>query len=138
MTKEQLDHLRAIDAHLDALLALAAKRTPGEWESVSRAETSDIIGSDAICGGVYIASVSRIAWGEMDSEHGDANAAYIAACAGRAEAGWRSTKAAIAAIHGLTEVMEHEKEGLAYGLAEITRRVLAEPILAAWPRELLN
>ena len=32
MTPAQLDHLRAIDAHLDALLALAAKRTPGRWE----------------------------------------------------------------------------------------------------------
>lgn len=31
MTPTQLDHLRAIDAHIDALLALAAKRTPGEW-----------------------------------------------------------------------------------------------------------
>jgi hypothetical protein len=33
MTPAQLDHLRAIDAHLDALLALAAKRTPGLWQA---------------------------------------------------------------------------------------------------------
>ena len=31
MTTAQLDHLRAIVAHLDRLLAIAAKRTPGEW-----------------------------------------------------------------------------------------------------------
>ncbi len=129
MTKEQLDHLRAIGAHLDTLLSkIAAERTPGEWKI-----------KDDLCAksGYHFVGMGSSPLGTIVTGI-EADAAFIATCAGRAEAGWRSTKVAIEVIHCLTELMEYEKKGLAYGLAEIIRKALAEPILAAWPRELLN
>ena len=96
MTPAQLDHLRRIDAHLANLLAIAEKRTPGEWESrtgggrgivehfVMR-EQDDV----AICADCLDPETSRPS---VD------NAAFIASCAGNAEAGWKATRAAIACL----------------------------------------
>jgi len=70
--------IKTLKTELREFIALSETITPGVWQNVSRVETSDIIGSDDVCGGVYIASVSRIAWGGMDSERGDANATFIA------------------------------------------------------------
>jgi len=64
-----------IKQELRDIIELSDKATPGEWRNVSRVETSDIVANDEICGGVYVA----FAWGGMDSEHGEANAALIAA-----------------------------------------------------------
>lgn len=38
MTTNQIEHLRLIDAHLERLLAIAEKRTPGGGGTSSRAE----------------------------------------------------------------------------------------------------
>ncbi|CAB4155336.1 hypothetical protein UFOVP674_2 [uncultured Caudovirales phage] len=73
--KEQIEKLKA---ELREFIELSKTITLGKWENASRSETSDIIGKDDICGGVYVASVSRIAWGAMYSERGDANATFIA------------------------------------------------------------
>jgi len=118
MTTEQLDHLRAIDAHLDALLALAAKRTPGEWGARSGGEFLKNInaGDQVIC--------------TVAMRRGAANLPFIAACAGRAEAGWRATKAAIAAILEI-----YSDPGV---VPDATCVRLAVATLAAWPRELLT
>ena len=70
--------LTTLKTELREFIELSKTITPGKWEIASRAETSDIIGKDDICGGLYIASASRIAWGKMDSEQGDANATFIA------------------------------------------------------------
>lgn len=75
MTTAQLDHLRAIDAHLASLLAIAEKRTPGEWKAATETVWTR---HERICG---------------DAETDDC--AFIASCAGNAEAGWKATRAVI-------------------------------------------
>lgn len=98
MTPSQLEHLRRIDAHLEQLLAIAEKRTPGWWDhgygnslvvhkktdyTIASTSSSEIVEEDC----------PIIPWGEQV-----ANSEFIASCAGNAEAGWRATRAAIAEI----------------------------------------
>lgn len=88
MTPAQLDKLRRIDAHLANLLSTAEKRTPGEWKAESsRAYCTDETVTHNVVGPpsdfMYLQELP--------------DAAFIAACAGNAEAGWRATRAAIAA-----------------------------------------
>jgi hypothetical protein len=115
MTPAQLDHLRAIDAHLDVLLALAAKRTPGRW----------LPGSDTV-------------WAKDEEDErvcndcGGWDPDFIAACAGRAEAGWRATKASIAAIFNC------QANSFPHMYAAIQVEQMADSILAAWPLEILT
>lgn len=86
------EKLQAIRARCVELLAIAEKRTPGEWEAegntVWRHDTERE--SSSICD-----TVSHAHWSD---------AAFIASCAGPAEAGWRAT---IAAIDGTKEVRHH-------------------------------
>ena len=127
MTPAQLDHLRAIDAHLDDLLALAAKRTPGRFVV------------DACC---CYAESQLDKQGMADEppiiECSPNNANFIAACAGNAEAGWRATKDTLEFIEGLTQFMESEKAGMAYNTTKITRQHLVNLVLDAWPLESLT
>jgi len=128
MTPAQLDHLKRLDAHLDAMLALAAKRTPGTWQAGKptwnkrgRPFRAPITASKTVCN-TYDAGRKH--------EHciltnTSPDAAFIAACAGRAEAGWRATKAVIASLQ-----YRHAYSGVA--------REALQDILAAWPLELLT
>ena len=74
MTPAQLEHLRAIDAHLERLLSIAEKRTPGEWHCVN-----------SPFGG-------RALQDEQDE-------LFVECSAGNAEAGWRATRAVIKRFH---------------------------------------
>jgi len=56
------------------------------------------------------------------------DAAFIAACAGSAEAGWSSTLAAIEAIKNAASI---------YGRLSCAENELQNAIIAAWPEELL-
>jgi hypothetical protein len=120
MTTAQLDHLRAIVAHLDRLLAIAAKRTPGEWAG----DWNRI--RDSQCATVCFAN-------SFDPNTDDtwiADKEYIAACARNAEAGWRSTKGAIGWLLRVYDrcdepTSEYAKEAL-------------EGIIAEWPIETLK
>lgn len=124
MTLEQLDHLKLIDSHLDTLLALAAKRTPGEW-------THELSNDSIWNKHDYFSQIAHTESNAdrysmiQDADQRRKNAAFIAACAGRAEAGWRATKAAIKGLSSYSI------------LAEDMEEVLNE-ILAAWPIELLT
>lgn len=89
MTTAQLDHLRRIDAHLANLLSTAEKRTPGEWTSREKFKHS----FELLEPRVWLGASSSLPTGQQ--EH---NAAFIASCAGNAEAGWKATRAAIAEI----------------------------------------
>jgi hypothetical protein len=115
MTTAQLDHLRKIDAHLAHLLEIAAKRTPGRWQQ------EDIITNEVWSDADFICDC-------MDNS--DANAAYIAACAGKAEAGWESTRILIAELLSLHERME--KIGCPEFVCEPIQKLLAR-----WPLESL-
>ena len=64
-------------------------------------------------------------------EVGGHNAAFIASCANNAEAGWRSTKAAIALLLSMSQRM-HDIETARAGFDSL------EAILAEWPLETLK
>jgi len=121
MTTEE--HLKRIRARCVELLALAEKRTQGEWEAFQRNEE---IGTN----------YCRITFTDRNSDSlhgycGENNATYIAACAGAAEAGWRSTIAAIEtllAIQLSDRLMNTRTSHVQSGI---------DAILAAWPEELL-
>lgn len=88
MNPAQLDHLRRIDAHLANLLATAEKRTPGEWychpETLDDGRLFNTINTKES----FVLIVCSTAFVHED-------AAFIAACAGNAEAGWKTTRLAI-------------------------------------------
>lgn len=116
MTSQQLEHLRLIDAHLAKLLAVAEKRTPGEWEHCQQNVWLDNEGSWITCPNLY-----------ANAHH---NATFIASCAGNAEAGWKATRAAIAG---------HLKASVddSWAVSLVASEVL-EAILAAFPLELVK
>ena len=116
MTPEQLDHLRRIDAHLANLLDIAAKRTPGEWASTSASVRHGYKGRD-------LTAVCSVTYKDREDE---ANATFIASCAGNAEAGWRATRAAIALLLSMGE-HQHDIETAKAGFDAL------ESILAAFP-----
>lgn len=93
MTPAQLDHLRRIDAHLVNLLSTAEKRTPGEWTHEMQC---DSVWSDHDFDLQIAHTMSNPGAGMMwDADQRRNNAAFIASCAGNAEAGWRATRLAI-------------------------------------------
>lgn len=114
MTFAQLEHLKLIDAHLARLLDIAEKRTPGEWEHCQQSVWVNNEGSWINCPNLY-----------ANAEH---NAAFIAAAAGNAEAGWRATRAVIEWLN---------RRGAMFGLLE-SEQILLESILAAFPIESLK
>ena len=94
MTPAQLDHLRRIDAHLANLLAIAEKRTPGEWAITKLGDNPESYpGIEAVLTEENIVD-NHYAY-EGGGVNGMHNAAFIASCAGNAEAGWKATRAAI-------------------------------------------
>jgi len=119
MTPSQLEHLKLIDAHLERLLAIAEKRTPGKW----------VAGATIIGNGVDT-TVCEMPSREKDSLAWHDNIHFIASCAGNAEAGWRATRATIDWLFTM------QKHG---GSREIPRLSgLAEDILTAFPLELIQ
>jgi hypothetical protein len=72
------EKLQAIKARCEALLETASKRTPGEWEHSG-------------ANGIHKRMSSHYAtcMATTDGENRQNNAAFIASCAGPAEAGWR-------------------------------------------------
>lgn len=119
------EHLQRIRARCVELLAIAEKRTPGEWKHRVNGVASASVLTLQPCG-EWHKDASAVCYGPLSEE----NARFIAACAGAAEAGWRST---IAAIDGL---LEHIGFTIEETDREHSQAVLAS-ILAAWPEELL-
>ena len=112
LTTEQ--HLDRILAKCKALLETARKRTPGKWEVQPHKSWH----KEFTVGPVIID------YDDVDHNEQDANAAFIAACAGSAEAGWQAT---IAAIEGLEEMDETSH----------IYKFIAGNIIASWPEEIL-
>lgn len=123
MTTEE--HLKKIKAKCESLLAIAEKRTPGEWTLFH--QQGERPGIE--CGDTSIVIIGREddfaddggvrGRDDVEAIH---NAAFIASCAGTAEAGWRST---IAAIDALLEIYDQPNEQIAHD------------IITAWPEEIL-
>jgi hypothetical protein len=133
------EHLQKIKVKCQELLAIAEKRTAGEW-TVNRhpAEVRDstsILSEDGqeICCGLK--------W------HNDwmGNGLFIASCAGAAEAGWKSTIATIDALQDLANQCDYFSDGspdasprdkFANELEGMIDYAINQ-IIAAWPQELL-
>lgn len=135
MTPSQLEHLKLIDAHLERLLAIAEKRTPGKW----------VAGATIIGNGVDT-TVCEMPSREKDSLAWHDNIHFIASCAGNAEAGWKATRAAIVdwlSLYNATEgyadgapdASTHDK--LCNEVASVCR-INLQHILAAFPLEHLK
>lgn len=136
MTPAQLEHLKLIDAHLERLLAKAEKRTPGRW----------VAGATIIGNGVDT-TVCEMPSREKDSLAWHDSIHFIASCAGNAEAGWKATRVAIAALSKIAE----EKEPVEHGdcgngpyvsmfrtsAARFAEQEL-KSVLAAFPLELIQ
>jgi hypothetical protein len=110
------EHLQLIKAECERLLAIAEKRTQREWELNTHPSPSQ--NRDA----VISEHGGKICEGLNWNPNGENDGQYIAACAGRAEAGWRSTVAAI-------DKLAFDQSGNAATI---------EIILSAWPIELLT
>lgn len=123
MTPTQLDHLKLIDAHLERLIGIASKRTPGEWELTYEGGNGGASFPRIIDPGDFAASAAEVS---ID------DAFFIAACAGNAEAGWRATRAAIACLLVICD----PASGADY--TNYGDEVFLHEILAAFPFETLK
>ena len=110
------ERLQKIKAKCQELLAIAEKRTPGEW-------VNTISGSMLSSYPVVITTDKPVHVEACESDYPE-NTAFIASCAGPAEAGWKATIAAI-------------ESAQAFEVEWIGHYMLRDAILAAWPEELL-
>lgn len=120
-TTEKLQRIRA---KCEELLAIAAKRTPGKWSSCKWHDKEP----------------STEIWDQTDGacivpKMFNRDALFIASCAGAAEAGWRSTIAAIDALQNYAQCSDGCSCG--YDWSHDNAVEALESILAAWPEELL-
>lgn len=119
MTKTE--HLERIKQKCLANLALAKKRTPGMWQENPSEVTN-----------LHFVKCSA---GNIGQRMWKTDADFIAACAGAAEAGWRSTIAAIEMCAKLRG--DGESGGIVARSKIITVGFIETAIIAAWPEELL-
>jgi len=120
------EKLQKIKAKCQELLELGKERTQGAWWDIETRDREQIIRTgNPTHTGTDICEVYS-----HDAE-------FIASCVGPAEAGWRST---IAAIEGWTVILnnaENEARGFKEDLRGLARANLFV-IAAAWPDELLK
>jgi hypothetical protein len=134
------EHLQKIKVKCQELLAIAEKRTAGEWR---------LFDVDDGCPGIESGETSIVIWGEEDDEAGVRtgfnDATFIALCAGAAEAGWKSTIATIDALQDLANQCDYFSDGspdasprdkFANELEGMIDYAINQ-IIAAWPQELL-
>ncbi len=131
------EHLQRIKEKCRELLAIAEKRTVGKWKMETVPTSCGVChkigpfpgrekGNHACVYVDYHKAADEL----------QANAAFIASCAGPAEAGWRATIAAIDLINAA--LREIELVGTPQGSAlKSTCEGVASVIIAAWPEELL-
>jgi hypothetical protein len=109
------EQLQRIRARCVELLAIAEKRTPGEWAYYPQNSGFPTVFGDKL---MLISPVARVT---------NSDATFIAACAGPAEAGWKAT---IAAIDGLLHYSE--TESLIHGDGGAAADAAIDAILATW------
>jgi hypothetical protein len=130
------EHLQLIKAECERLLAVAEKRTPGMW---TVHEHRAMWTSYLVRGGEKKNQLAQtFNWQDNGFDiNSESNATYIAACAGRAEAGWRATIAAIDCLIDCEELHYCDNDGRDCPRDRPLIR-LQNCILAAWPLELLQ
>jgi predicted nucleic acid-binding protein len=124
-------HLQRIKDKCLANLAIAEKRTQGKWAVEKYTNYHGFSVWASVC--CIAERWYKDAVAEKDAKELEGNAAYIAACAGAAEAGWRSTIAAIEWIEQSHDIPD------AYSQTCVDDDVqqLAAALIAAWPEETL-
>ncbi len=127
----QTEHLAKIRAKCVELLDIAEKRTQGTW-GIEQTDTANWIGPMRRDGrkiDTIIADTDREGLWPSSLQRNDNNAAFIASCAGPAEAGWRSTIAAIDKVR--SQILYGNEE------ADDFANEISHAIIYAWPEELL-
>jgi len=122
----QEEHLKRIRAKCVGLLAMAEKRTPDEWRVWGMSVIAAPRGVCDVSKSTRVCSTYRT---NEDNRPRTWDADFIAACPGNAEAGWRSTIAAI----DLSALM---LEAIPQSIREAAKLIQAD-IMAAWPEEML-
>ncbi len=130
----QQEHLSRIRAKCVELLEIAAERTKGNWAVEPPDPTSLLV----LCGDDVIISTETIPCEPYHKalERRGADARFIAACAGPAEAGWKATIAAIDGFIRCKNTANLRGVPFSDGVADECERQL-NTILAAWPEETL-
>lgn len=135
-------HLQRIRARCVELLEIASKRTPDEWRVWVMSVIAAPRGECDVSKSTRVCSTYRT---NEDNRPRTWDATFIASCAGAAEAGWRSTIAAIDGLlkrhaerQSLVETYRQKHSGYNPSCDFATEYAsLLEPIIAAWPEELL-
>jgi hypothetical protein len=112
------EHLAKVRAKCVELLEISSRRTQGKWWSFDADCAPEVVISNSS----PVASCTVFGNGIPSLNQRLENARFIAACAGPAEAGWRSTIAAIDATRDM---------------GELESDILSANILAAWPEDCL-
>ena len=126
------EHLQKIKAKCQKLLAIAEKRTVGKWH---------IFEVDHKYPGIEADEDSIVIYGLKNDgagvRTGIKDAAFIASCAGSAEAGWRATIAAIDDTLNVDQALSEEVQKITTQMMITANGRMVEQIIAAWPQELL-
>jgi len=126
----QTEHLEKIKSRCFANLALAAKRTPGKWREMEDMNGKQYTGKFVEQAEDVNYVIAEIIGHQTGEQH---DAAYIAACAGAAEAGWKATILQITWL--LDDWQAADEDGDTDCVRALERR--AETILAAWSADSL-
>jgi hypothetical protein len=116
------EKLNAIAAKCRANLALAEKRTPGEWKRAGELATHVTCYCSRNSGNM----ICDLPDTSPERDQYAPNAAFIAACAGAAEAGWLATIAVIEVVQ------TYSNQASPFTVAEHWTCEVSRAILAAW------
>ena len=122
------EHLNRVKSKCQELLAIAEKRTAGRWASAHNVVQTELFAE-------YIVSCDSLHTTECED---DCNAAFIASCAGAAEAGWKATIAAIDDTLNVDQALSEEVQKITTQMMITANGRMVEQIIAAWPPELLQ
>lgn len=132
MTPDQ--HLDLIAAKCRELLAIAEKRTPSPWPVEYIRRALRFADKNPMAAGLD----DDDCYEGLDYAPDGTDAAFIAACAGPAEAGWRSTLAAIDRTKRTISRMRSWTDNEAASVAIRCAQEEQQQIRAAWPVKMLT
>ena len=130
-----IEHLLLIESHLKKLLAIAENRTHGKWEIIGQHQT-EVLALDGTQEAIVV--VDTRFFKEQTNPNEKEDATFIAACAGNAEAGWKSTLAVIDHVLEIMEVLGQNPEHPLHVREQEVAEAIALKIIAAYPIELLE
>lgn len=103
-------------------LAIAEKRTQGRW--IKEKERNNTL--------FVMSGQGAVLWIDSANEQEESAIDFIAACAGPAEAGWKSTIAAIDDCICVDETQPEDVQKIARDMMIECNQVMVDRIIAAW------